>query len=130
MKIASLLMLLSSFILATTDVHLIAKKIDALATDNTLSSKVEYKVYDPFKRAKPLLFIVEKPSVAKRFQPLKVETILNDKAWVNGRWVKKGSIINGSKVIAIKKNAIMVRHDNKEVLIPLSTGKNLISVKE
>lgn len=130
MKIFVWIFLLISALYATTDVHVIAKKIDTFAADKSLCETVSYQVYDPFKRAKPLLAKKQKAALKPRRQVFKVETILNDQAWVNGRWVHKGSQINGSKVLAVHKDAIIVTDDDKELLIPLSRGKNLLRVKE
>jgi hypothetical protein len=130
MKIIGLIFLIISGAYATTDVHDIAVKIDAFAADRSLSETLDYKVYDPFMRAKPLLASREKSPPKKHQKMFKVETILNQKAWVNGKWVQKGSIINGSKVIAVHKDAIIVADEDKEVLVPLYRGKNLLRVKE
>jgi hypothetical protein len=130
MKIFGLLFVMLTGVYATMDVHVIAEKIDAFAADQSLSEHLEYKVYDPFKRAKPLLAQKQKVAMKPHHKMFKVETILNNRAWVNGKWVQKGSIINGSKVVAVHKDAIIVRDDDREILIPVSRGKNLLRVKE
>jgi len=130
MRLILIMTFFSSLAFSSSDVHEIAKKIDALGLDDTLNEKVNYKVYDPFKRAKPLLAKKEKKIEIIKRKSIKVETILNERAWIDGKWLKKGSIINGYHITAINKNAIMLRHNKKEILIPLSQGKNFLRVKE
>ena len=130
MKILISLFISFMMLHGAVDVHLIAKKIDDLKRDNILSSEVDYKVYDPFRRAKPLLAKKKKVHVVRKPKPIVVETILNNRAWVDGRWVQKGSKINGAKVKAVKKNAIIVSYDNKDVIIPVKRGKSFLKLKE
>ena len=130
MRLLLIIALFSLSLFSSNDVHEIAKKIDALGADDTLNEKVNYKVYDPFKRAKPLLAKKEKKTEMIKPKPIKVETILNERAWINGKWLKKGALVNGYKITAINKNAIVLRHNKKEIFIPLSQGRNFLRVKE
>ena len=130
MRLLLIVAFFSFSLFASSDVHEIAKKIDALGVDDTLNEKVNYKVYDPFKRAKPLLAKKEKKTEIIKRKAIKVETILNERAWIDGKWLKKGALVNGYHITAINKNAIMLRHNKKELLIPLSQGKNFLRVKE
>ncbi len=131
MRLFLILLIGVSVAVAEVDVHKIAKKIDALHADKSLQMGVSYKVYDPFQRAKPLLAKKEKPAIIiKKRKKIKVETILNHKAWVDGKWLKKGDIINGAKVLAIKNDAIIILYDTKQVRIPLHQRTNILISKE
>jgi len=121
---------MSTLLFASVDVHQIAEKIDALAGDGSLNAEPGYRIYDPFLRAKPLLAQKSEPPKVETRKPIHVETILNNQAWVDGKWIRKGSVIHGAQVIEVKKNAIMVSYDKKEVLIPVSGPKTALDVKE
>ncbi|MEA3522030.1 MAG: hypothetical protein U9R50_03570 [Campylobacterota bacterium] len=131
MRLFLLLLIGTNVLFAEVNVHEIAKKIDALNADKSLKVKVAYRVYDPFKRAKPLLAQKEKKRVIiQKRKPIKVETIFNNRAWVNGKWLQKGDTIHNAKVIAIRKDAIIILDDKKQVRVPLHQGKNLLMSKE
>ncbi len=130
MKVTLCWLMSVSVLLAASDVQMIAQKIDALATQNRLDEHVPYRVYDPFNRAKPLLAKVnEKPQI-KRLEPIRVETILNGRALVDGKWVSKGDTVHEAKVLAIRENAMIIRYENREVMIPLHRGYDKLKTRE
>ncbi len=130
MRLFFISIFLFSVVFAANDVHEIAKKIDALGSDDTLSDKVTYKVYDPFKRAKPLLAKKTIKQKVIKPKPIKVQTILNEQAFIDGKWLQKGSTVHGYKITAIKKNIVVLRHNKKEIFVPLYQGKNFLKAKE
>jgi hypothetical protein len=130
MKSALVLLISAVTLFGAMDVQKIAEKIELLSADQTLEASVNYHVYDPFKRAKPLLAKINEKPKDKRLEPIRVDTILNNRALVDGKWVKRGAVIHGARVIAIKKDAIIVQYDEKEVLIPQNRAKSIISTRE
>ncbi len=123
-------LMLASLLVASVDVHRIADKIDALAADVSLNAEPGYSVYDPFLRARPLLAKKSEAPTIETHKPIRVETIFNNQAWVDGKWVRKGSVVHGAQVIEVKKNAMIVAYDDKEILIPVSGPKTVLEVKE
>ena len=112
------------------DVQKIGEKIDALKALDS-SPKMAYRVYDPFKQAKPLLLEKSKKEVPKtEQQTLRLDAIMNDKAFINGKWLKEGDRILGSKIIRIKPYSILVRTGGKSRLIPLAKGRTLVTTKD
>lgn len=101
-------------------------------------------MYDPFyktaKRKPPVIML--NPSM---FLPLKnqmsssatlvvpptvVSAIMNNKAFINGRWYRVGEHFNGSKITTIQNRFVALRDGNLLKMIPLGTQKHLLSIKE
>ena len=127
-----LLSLLPLLLFGAADVKKIARKIEMLQHEKMLENRPQYSVYDPFRRAKPLL--AKKTAYFQRknrkFQSLHVETILNGKAFINGRWIGVGEKISGAKVVNIRQNSVVVVYNKKSIYIPVVKPKRVIKFKE
>ncbi len=131
MKIALLIILTLSLLhSATIDVTPISKKIDLLKNRKKSPATLNYNVYDPFSTAKPLLATKEKKPVVITKRPIIVQTILNKKALIDGRWYGVGSKVHGATITDIKTNSISVRNGKKHSVITLHSRKNIIQTKE
>ncbi len=116
---------------ADLDVTPIVSKIETLKQNKKTSPVVDYNVFDPFAKAKPLLAQQKQhPITKKRVRPIVVQTILNRRALIDGKWYSKGDRIEGSTIIALKQHHIVVAKGDKTVTIPLKTGKRIITTKE
>lgn len=58
--------------------------------------------------------------------------IINQKAYINGRWVKIGENILGYKVEKIEQNKVLLKRDKKEIqlYLPRREKNNLLQVSE
>jgi hypothetical protein len=115
--IGFVVMLSSSLFCATFDIGYISKKIDAIENRPQISASIDYKVYDPFATAKPILKIKKTPKAVKKFKPIIIQTILNRKVLVGNRWYRRGESINGKLIKAINPNSILVSDGKKQILI-------------
>ena len=113
------------------DITSISEKIDALKQSKSTSPVLNYTLYDPFATAKPLLAAKQKPPlIKKRIRPIIVQTILNHRALIDGKWLRVGSSIYGGTISAIEQQHIVVTRGGKTITVPLKTGKRIIKTKE
>ncbi len=127
------LFLLITLPLWTKDVDItpIVKKIDALRAQKKTSPTLNYALFDPFAKAKPLLATKEQPPLMKKsIRPIVVQTILNRRALIDGKWLGVGKRIHGHTITAIKQHDIVVSNGTTTRTIPIKTGKRLIITKE
>ena len=110
------------------DVQKIATRIDTIS-NSKISNKVDYNVYDPFATAKPIL---KKKTIVKRAEQKNIvlETILNNRVFIERKWYSTGSYIHGYKIKNISANGIIITKNHKTLLIPLNKNKNLLKIKE
>jgi hypothetical protein len=114
----------------TIDVTSISKKIDDLKNNKKSSATLDYRVYDPFYTAKPLLATKERKPTNTAKRPIVLQTILNHKVLIDGRWYGVGDHVHGARITAIKENTITLLSSGKHVVISLRTRKNIIKTKE
>jgi len=107
------------------DIQKIAKKIDTLRLSQDISPTLNYKVYDPFAKAKPII-TTKKVVVVKKLKPIVIQTIFNDRVFINSRWLKRGDTVNGMKIKHIYKSYVVIGKRKYRV----KTHKNLIKMKE
>jgi len=129
-KTISLFILIPLFALASdVDVKLIVEKIEKLKSVNNISDKINYKVYDPFSQAKPILesksFIV--PQTRKK---IILQTILNEKALINGKWYSVGDTLQGAVIKSINRDSIVIIRNGKKVKVSFEQRKAIIKLKQ
>jgi len=56
--------------------------------------------------------------------------IVNDRAFLNGQWIKIGGKIEGFELVEIRDGAALLRKENREVKIFLKKRKSIIQVEE
>ncbi len=110
----------------------ISKRIDIINKQKEISSKIDYNVYDPFASAKPII------SESKKIEeiepiiilPIIVQTILNNKVLINGKWHKTGDTVQGSVIKQINQKYIVVLRNKKKTLLTIKSNKSIIKTKE
>ena len=132
MRTALFLILLSAITVSaeTLDVSHISNKIDTVQQTKKTSPTLDYNVFDPFAKAKPLLAKKGTKPVVNTSRPIIVQTILNNHALIDGRWVDVGGHVHGATIKAINQNNIIVSKDQKQITIPLRRKKSIIKTKE
>lgn len=134
MRLIILLLISSALFSNGVDVKKIAKKIGLLKNHIRISKEIDYKVYDPFAKAKPILLkkITKDTKVVKRKRkrPIIIQTILNKKAFINNRWFGVGDRVFGYLIKSIKRDAIFILKNHKWVKISMKKRKNIVTVKE
>lgn len=118
--------LLAANSLWATPIH---KTIDELL-ENEKEQDLSIPKYDPFKRAKPLL--KRKKSGKSTYKPLPVQltAIMNNKAFINGRWYKKGDSISEGKLIKVNRTSVYLKQGKKIKILPLKKSKNILEISQ
>ncbi len=107
----------------------ILKKFDALESIH-IPSAVEYRVYDPFKRAAPMVKKSGRGLAAHRPVPIRVTAVMNDRAFVNGRWVRTGERIGRYKIARIGGGGVVLKRGNTTRFVPLGKRKRILKIEE
>jgi len=121
---------MTAFILAASlmasSIHM---TIDELL-DKEQTKELELPKYDPFKRAKPLL--VRKLSKAPVAKPRRTElvAILNEKAFINGRWYQKDDELMQGRVYKITDESVYIKQGKKIKILRLKKEKRLLEISE
>jgi len=127
----SVLLIIGNLTAKDVDIAPIIAKIDALKHEKKTSPTLSYRLYDPFAKAKPLLATKQQPPLRKKsIRPIIVQTILNRRALIDGKWFGVGSRIHGHTITAVKAHHIVVATGTTTRTIPIKTGKRIIMTKE
>lgn len=70
----------------------------------------------------PPSFVAPPPSV--------VSAIMNNKAFINGRWYRIGERFDGSEIVTIQNQFVALKNGNLLKMIPLGIPKHLLTIKE
>ncbi len=91
-----------------------------------LVSLVEAKIltlihYDPFRKAKVLLKTEPNATRAVKHKKkfLRIDAILNNKVYINGRFYGVGKRVYGYKIVTIANKYIKVKKNRRILIIPL-----------
>jgi len=99
------------------------------------------KINDPFiysnqnsKPAKVKPKIVAKPIKKKinvqKVDPLILQTVLNDRAKISGKWYKKGSIIQGMRLSKLEPKLVTLKADGRTKLLLLNKKNRKITLSK
>ncbi|PHR54928.1 MAG: hypothetical protein COA44_12065 [Arcobacter sp.] len=107
----------------------IDKTIDELL-DNEAKAELKIPLYDPFKRAQPLLKKKSKPRKSHFSAPAQLSAIMNDKAFFAGRWYKLGDNTPEGKLVKLRKDKIYLRQGKKTKVLKLQKKKPMFKIHE
>jgi len=114
---------------ASIDVESIAEKLEKVGAWR-LPVTPDYVIYDPFKRAEPLI----KQAKAANFEPqtpaLRVTAVMNERAFVNGRWVKRGDRIGPYRIVSVRSDGVVAKEGGRTLFLPLKRKRKLLHIKE
>jgi len=110
-------------------VERILKKLERVESVQ-IPAKVGYRIYDPFKSVAPLVKkSVRHRSFMRRSLP-KVTAVMNDRAFIGGRWVRVGERIGGYTVAKVGSDGVVLKKGRTTRLLPLSGKKRILKVKD
>lgn len=129
-KIVSLCILMPLILIASdVDVKELAQKIEILKNEERVSQNLDYRVYDPFSQAKPILksknFRV--PKTTKK-REIVLQTILNKRALIGGKWYSVGDRVQGELIESIQRDYIVIIRNNKRVKISFKQRKDILNL--
>lgn len=117
------------FAATSVDVSTIAEKFEKLGKWE-FPQAPEYTIYDPFRRAEPLMKRAKTVQHKPKPVALKITAIMNGRAFVNGRWVGAGERIDGYRVVEIRANGLVLKSRNRTIFLPLKQKKPLLKTKD
>lgn len=109
------------FVYAYSDVSFIINKIKKLEQYKPKFKKIQnYSVFsneilDLNKTQK----ITQKITQIKESKTLTLNAIFQNKANINGVWVKRRDFIEGFKILKIKRDSVVLKKDNKIIVLSL-----------
>ncbi len=104
--------------------------------DNKSEKSVEILKYNPFFTKKEMKQMDSKKSNSIKQEKtvkkidLKLITILDNKAFVGGRWIAKNDIIYGYRVKKILKNSVVLKSRKKEIVLKFRKTKEILKVRK
>jgi hypothetical protein len=121
----------SSLFAGDFDVSKIVEKVRNIKKSNQLSPILEYKVYDPFATAKPILKekkikVIHKP----KEQSIIPQTILNGEVFIDKKWYATGDIIRGYKIKNIGTKSILLYKNGIYKKCSLKSSNNIVKFEE
>jgi len=78
---------------------------------------------------------VDKPTIKKIEQiqkraPLVLQTVLNERAKISGKWYKKGSIVQGMRLSKLEPNLVTLKSNEETKLLLLNKKNRKISLSK
>ena len=116
------------------DISILLSKIDYLKSETSKSFKEIKLNYDPFIQTKKIfikkrdLKVATKPS--PKITPLTLITILNDRAFINSKWYKKGDKLYGYKIVYIGDDKVILKKESKIKYLQIKKTKNILKVEK
>jgi len=113
------------FSLIYADVTSIINKITKIENFKPIFKKIKYYNvfdYESDSRRKDNITISKKGSC-----DLKIYAIFQDKVNINGKWFKKGDIMNGYKIFKITNNYVYLKRNDE--IVKLSVTNYILKVK-
>jgi len=112
------------------DVRAIADKFEKVGQWR-LPPEPDYPVYDPFKRAEPLIRQKKRPPAkAPRAAVPKVTAILDAQAFMGGRWVTAGDSVAGYRVTAVTRRGVYLKKGGRTLFVALPRKRGLLKIKD
>lgn len=132
MNYLTLFFLLSTLLFAEEfDVSKVVEQVKSIKNLSKLSPNLDYRVYDPFATAKPILKEKKHKVWYKTTnKSIKIETILNDKVFIEKKWYATGDFIRGYKIKNIAKGNILLYKNGVYKKIYLKSSKNIVKIEE
>ncbi len=123
--------------MAQLDIKKIEKMVKEIQGQRKSKRKIDFiKMSSPFLVLIPPkennVTIVKRVERRKKVLRFTLGAIVNQKAYINGRWVKIGENILGYKVEKIDQNKVLLKRDKKEIqlYLPRRERNNLLKVSE
>ncbi len=111
------------------DIAKLSKKIDDIDAMSRLSLRMDYDIYDPFAKAKPLINRSSKKRIVYS-KAIKIQTILNDRVLINNKWFSVGDKVFNAKIKNIRKKSITILKNRKLIRLHLRRIKDIIKTEE
>ncbi len=112
------------------DVRHIIAKMEALQRVK-IPSVIDFELYDPFRKTAPL---VQKSQGVKRKQKssrvFRLMAVMNDRALIDGHWVRKGERIGGYRLAALSSSGVWLVKRGIRRFLPLGQRGRRLRIKD
>ena len=111
----------------------LASRLKNLISDKTQKSVVVLR-YNPFSykidKLAPILAHKQTKTSEKAKLVLNLVTILGDKAFIDGKWMRKNDIIHGYKLSQILKNRVILSKKRKKIVLRFKESRKILKVRK
>lgn len=108
----------------------IVEKMEALQRVS-ISPDIDFKLYDPFRRVAPLIEKAQPVKKTKLPRPVpKLTAVMNDRALIDGRWVRVGDRVGGYRLVALSSAGVWIAKGDKRRFLPLLKRHGLLKIKD
>lgn len=84
--------------------------------------------YDPFARYLP---VSKNGTIVSTKATMRVSAVMENKAFINGSWYKKGNKLGSYRIISISPNMVRLRSDEKTLILPVGKKvKKYLKIKD
>ena len=88
-----------------------------------------YDIYDPFQKAMPVIKKAKRVKIKPIPTKPKVKAIINNSAYIDGKWREVGDNIRGYKLVKINSTSVVLELGDKNITIPiLDKGEDSIII--
>ncbi len=87
-----------------------------------------YAIYDPFAIETSHKVIIYSAPKKRRWMLPKLQAIIGNRAFIDGRWISKGARIRGFRLIEIKKNGVVLQRQGVRYYLEFHPNIQLFQV--
>ena len=80
----------------------------------------QYDIYDPFQKATPALKKAKEIKIKSAPPIPTLKAIINNSAYIDGKWRKLGDDINGYKVVKIYDDYVILKLDGRKIRLSVT----------
>jgi len=136
------LLLLSIALRANTDLDWVNEQIEAIKPKRVgISPSYVNKLKDPVvlikkvkksdKNGKKIvsgIAIRSSGTTSPHLRPLRVETIINKRAYINGKWYSENEKVRGKKIVLIQDDFVLLRHKKRKIRLFVNQKNDKIKI--
>lgn len=117
----------SSYCIESKNIIEVSERINSISLlkNNNGHNKFN-KTYDPFKIAKPIIKTDNVVRTSYKSDQINLQTILNERAFINSRWYNTGEKIQDYKIDFISKNSVVLSKGLSKKIIKIKNTKSII----
>jgi len=110
--------------------NIVESKLEALKTFQAVSKNVVVD-YNPFANERTMESMKKGDmNHLEEVQAFNLLSILNQKAFISGKWYSVGDKIDGGKIVAIHPTTVRIKKGSNVSTLALEKSKNLLHVKD
>lgn len=93
-------------------------------------------LYDPFVKTTKIQkktsegALLPPPPIIPHVEPISVTAVMNEKAFINGKWFSVGDRFRNQEVAFIQPNCVGLKENNRLTMISVGNQRRVLSTKE